>query len=178
MNSFAGKNEWLKEVFETHSQMLLRYAFKLTGDEDQAREAAQETFLRLLYANRRRVEDRVKRWLFTVCRNIIFDKKKKEKRMYRLKEDEVAGGKDTAPLEVLEKKQSRGVLLELMDSLSENQQEVIRLRFQSDFTYKEIADITGLSISNVGFLMHTGLKALRKGFLEHLAQDAAKAGVQ
>ncbi len=48
-----------------------------------------------------------------------------------------------------------------MDHLSENQREVIRLKFQNDLSYKEIADITRLSVTNVGFLLHTGLKKLR-----------------
>jgi RNA polymerase sigma-70 factor (ECF subfamily) len=51
--------------------------------------------------------------------------------------------------------------LALVDSLSPNQREVIRLKFQSDLSYKEIAEITQLSVTNVGFLLHTGLKKLR-----------------
>jgi RNA polymerase sigma-70 factor (ECF subfamily) len=48
-----------------------------------------------------------------------------------------------------------------VERLPENQREVIRLKFQSDLSYKEIAEITNLSVSNVGFLLHTGIKRLR-----------------
>ena len=41
------------------------------------------------------------------------------------------------------------------------QEEVIRLKFQEGLTYREISQVTGHSVSNVGYLIHTGLKAIR-----------------
>jgi RNA polymerase sigma-70 factor (ECF subfamily) len=43
---------------------------------------------------------------------------------------------------------------------------VIRLKFQNDLTYKEISQVTGLSVTNVGFLIHAGLKAIRQAMVE------------
>ncbi len=175
---FAKKNEWLEDVFDRYSGRLLRYAFKLTGSEEQAREVTQETFLRLVYAKQSKICDRVAQWLFTVCRNIIIDRRKKEKRMvFRLKDETLKDNATPAPEEILENKQTRGLLLQLLDSLSQNQQEVIRLRFQNDFSYKEIAEITGFTVSNVGFLMHTGLKALRVEYKKYSGKQA-KVGAQ
>ena len=42
------------------------------------------------------------------------------------------------------------------------QQEVIRLKFQQQMINREIARCTELSESNVGYLLHTGLKTLRE----------------
>ena len=53
------------------------------------------------------------------------------------------------------------LILHTFKRLPANQAEVLRLKFQNDLSYQEIATITGLSISNVGFLIHTGLKRLR-----------------
>ncbi len=53
-----------------------------------------------------------------------------------------------------------------MNVLPRNQQECIRLKFQHSMSYKQISDITRLSVTNVGFLIHTGLKALRKELTE------------
>ncbi len=50
----------------------------------------------------------------------------------------------------------------MLDQLPDNQQEVVRLKFQNEMTYQEIADVTGLSVTNVGFLLHTALKRLRE----------------
>lgn len=48
-----------------------------------------------------------------------------------------------------------------MDGLPTNQQEVIRLKVESGLSYREISELTGLSISNVGYLLHTGLTSIR-----------------
>ena len=46
--------------------------------------------------------------------------------------------------------------------LPPNQQEVIRLKFQHGLSYKEISAVTGLSVSNVGYLLHVAIKRLRE----------------
>jgi RNA polymerase sigma-70 factor (ECF subfamily) len=59
----------------------------------------------------------------------------------------------------------------LIDRLPHNQQEVIRLKFQNGFSYKEISRITQLSVSNVGFLIHTAIKALQREYAGGQALD-------
>ena len=51
-----------------------------------------------------------------------------------------------------------------MQHLPRNQQEVVRLKFQNGFSYKEISRITALSVTNVGFLIHTAVSRLRAEF--------------
>jgi RNA polymerase sigma-70 factor (ECF subfamily) len=58
-----------------------------------------------------------------------------------------------------------------LDRLSENQREVIRLKFQQGLSYKEISEVTGLSSGNVGFLLHTGLKRLRSFLPDDLLEN-------
>jgi RNA polymerase sigma-70 factor (ECF subfamily) len=48
-----------------------------------------------------------------------------------------------------------------VERLPANQQEVIRLKFQSGLSYREISRVTGLTVSHVGVLIHTGLKSIR-----------------
>ena len=51
--------------------------------------------------------------------------------------------------------------LRYLGRLPENQQECIRLKFQNGLSYKEISEVTKLSVSNVGFLIHSGIKTIR-----------------
>ena len=51
--------------------------------------------------------------------------------------------------------------LRILTTLPEKQQEVLELKLRHYLSYREIAAVTGHSESNVGFLIHTGLKALR-----------------
>ena len=52
----------------------------------------------------------------------------------------------------------------MLAGLPDNQQEVVRLKFQDGLSYKEIAGVTGLTVSNVGFLIHTAIHTLRREF--------------
>ena len=65
-------------------------------------------------------------------------------------------------------------VLQVVERLPKNQREVIYLKFQNDLSYKEISDITQLSVTNVGFLIHTAIKALRK----ELLTESAKRRIQ
>ena len=51
--------------------------------------------------------------------------------------------------------------LSLIPTLPEKQQEVVRLKFQHQLSYKEISEVAQVSVTNVGFLLHTALKQLR-----------------
>ena len=62
---------------------------------------------------------------------------------------------------MLEQREAAGRILELLEGLPANQREVIRLKFQNGFSYKEISRISGHSVTNVGFLIHVGMKTLR-----------------
>jgi RNA polymerase sigma-70 factor (ECF subfamily) len=62
----------------------------------------------------------------------------------------------------LEDKQTASQILQLVETLPKNQREVIYLKFQCDLSYKEISEVTKLSVSNVGFLIHSAVRAIRK----------------
>ena len=40
----------------------------------------------------------------------------------------------------------------------------LRLKLQEGLSYREISEVTGLSISNVGFLLHKGIRSIREQF--------------
>jgi RNA polymerase sigma-70 factor (ECF subfamily) len=131
---------------------------------EQARDVVQDTFLRLCSQKPSRVRDHVAQWLFTVCRNRALDLLRKEKRMNFNSEVELEAQPASQPAvsTILEQKEQVGEILRLLETLPSNQQEVICLRFQNEFSYREISAVTDLSVSNVGFLIHTGLKTIRR----------------
>ncbi len=154
----------VKTALEEYQGALIGYAASILGDVERARDVVQDTFLRLWQQEPEKVADGLKSWLFTVCRNRAFDILRKEKRMTHLESQEleaVAGGADD-PAEAAEREESHRNVLQFLDRLPENQREVIRLKFQGDLSYKEISAITSLSVGNVGFLLHTGLRRLRE----------------
>ena len=83
--------------------------------------------------------------------------------MTQLREEQVLRCLHPAPgpLDVAERHELGTRVLELLEELPPNQREVIRLKFQNGFSYQEISRISGHSVSNVGYLIHAGIKALR-----------------
>ena len=144
---------------------LTLYASRLLGNPEAARDVVQETFLRLCAhaAERAEIEPRLAEWLFTVCRNRALDVLRKESRMTHLSEEQVQRCFSAAPgpPDVAERRELASRVLDLLDALPVNQREVIRLKFQNGFSYQEISRISGHSVSNVGYLIHAGMKSLR-----------------
>lgn len=69
---------------------------------------------------------------------------------------------DPSPATIAAQHDAENQILRLLDALPANQQEVVRLKFQNGLSYKEISVVTKLSVTNVGFLIHTALKTIRQ----------------
>lgn len=163
-NGRTARGEWVRAALGEYESRLTRYALRITGDLDRARDVVQETFLKLCRENPAKTDGHLAEWLFTVCRNKAIDVRRRESRMSTLAESRATETPDRQPQppDIVEQQDSGGRVLELLEALPGNQQEVIRLKFQEGLSYREIAAVTGLSVSNVGFLLHTGLKTLRE----------------
>ena len=105
-------------------------------------------------------------WLFTVCRNGALNVCRKEKRMMYLDEEIIESRRDEQPMpfERIEQREASGFLMKILATLPPRQQEVLQLKFQNDLSYQEISEITQLSVSNVGVMIHNALKTLRQRY--------------
>ena len=155
----SSESQWIVDALDLHEDALIRYATWVLRDPERAREVVQETFLRLCREDPEKVGGYIAQWLFTVCRNLAFDTRKREARMTPLLDAEI--GVDTD----LEQRETAGEIFRMLENLPKNQREVVYLKFQCDLSYKEIAEVTKLSIGNVGLLIHTALRAIRKRVL-------------
>jgi len=160
--------DWIQSVLARYEQPLIRYAAHITGDIERAREVVQDTFLKLCRRNSSLDDDHLAPWLYAVCRNGALDVCRKEKRMTGLDEAQLQqlptgpglSGPDFSA--ALEQNEQLAEVMNILNTLPANQQEVLRLKFQGDMSYREISRIANLSIGNVGFLIHTGLKTIRE----------------
>jgi RNA polymerase sigma factor (sigma-70 family) len=162
----------VRQALEQHESSLIAYAAGiLRGDIDRARDVVQDTFLRLYLSDPVKVRENLKAWLYTVCRNRALDCLRKDQRLELGNEDFLAAApcEQRNPAQEADANELHERVWQLLDRLSHNQREVIRLKFQHDCSYQEIADITGLSTGNVGFLMHVAIKKLRELLGKELA---------
>lgn len=163
----------VRRALDDHESSLIAYtAGILAGDVERAREVVQDAFLRLYQAEPDRVRDNVKAWLYTVCRNRALDVLRKEQRLDLGNEEliDAAPSHEPDPASAADTRELSAHAWELLDKLTDNQRDVIRLKFLHDCSYQEIADITGLTMGNVGFIMHTGIKKLRQMMERTLAE--------
>lgn len=158
------REQFIEQAMAEFQSPLIGYATTILNDSDRARDVVQDTFIRLCQQDLTKVRDNLKSWLFTVCRNRCLDILRKEKHSRPLEEvhwKKVAGpGQQPDEHADFEERLSR--VMKLLDRLSDNQREIILLKFQQGLSYQEIQTITGLSSGNIGFLIHTGLKRLRE----------------
>lgn len=157
--------EWLRAALDAYEARLVRYATRILGERERAQDVVQEVFLRLWKADRELVSPRLAPWLYAVCRNRALEIVRKDGRMQMQlgTPDGLAGGA-TAPAqaEQLERRETLSEVRVAMSHLPERQQEVIRLRFEEGLSYREIGEVTGDSVSNVGYMLHTAIRKIRE----------------
>lgn len=171
----AERAPWIEGALARYEGPLVVYASRLLGDVHRGRDAAQETFLRLVAARRSEVEDHLGPWLFTVCRRHCLDVLRKETRMLAADTEllDRRSGREGDPAAIVETADQASSALGAVASLPANQREVVELRFRHGLAYAEIARVTGMTATNVGFLLHVAMKSLRT----RLAAPGAGTGV-
>lgn len=164
VSDISNNTDWITPLLVRYEGPLLRYAQRLMNCPDRARDVVQETFLRLCRQPEIARESHIAEWLFTVCRNYALDVKRKEQRMTPAAQAELGKTQTSGPSpdSEAEHNETAKQVLALVQGLPKNQQAVLMLKFQGSLSYKEIAGVTGLSVSNVGYLIHQGLSALRR----------------
>jgi len=163
----ASDDCWLTATIARHEGPLILYAQRiLANDLARARDVVQETFLKLCRTPRPEVAGHEAAWLYTVCRRTALDVKRKERRMSLIADNtsvtaDALPSSSPDPATATEHADSAAEVLRMLTLLPENQREAILLKFGHNLSYKEIAQVTGHTVSNVGFLIHTGIKTLR-----------------
>jgi len=158
------KADWVRAALARYERPLIRYAARITGNIELARDVVQDTFLRLCEADRAKVDGHLAAWLYTVCRNRALDVLKKEDRMDSLQEGQAESvqSKGPEPSAVAAASEAYGMVFEALGTLPQNQQEAFRLKFQDDMTYREISQVMGISLGMVSRLVAAALSDLRE----------------
>ena len=157
------QKEWVLAVLQEYERPLLRFAWRLTDDEDSAREIVQHVFLRLCGQSHEALGDRIAPWLFSVCRNLSVDILRKRSVASEESDFELADypGKEPNPADSAEKADTHRHINRMVDELPLPQREAVAL-WAEGFAYREIADVTKNTEGNVRVIVHRALKRLRE----------------
>ncbi|WP_166826176.1 RNA polymerase sigma factor [Thalassoroseus pseudoceratinae] len=169
MNRNGNTSAWIQSALDQYESRLIGYARRMTGSNEAAYDVVQNTFLKLCRQTPADVHQNLGGWLFTVCRNEALNHIRRENRMTTSAEVSLRTAQDATPMPgtKIEQDETAQQLLDCLHALPVNQQEVVRLKFHSGLSYREIGQVTGLSVSNVGFLIHQALTTLRKQLSSH-----------
>ncbi|MFK8112595.1 MAG: RNA polymerase sigma factor [Rubripirellula sp.] len=152
----------IDRIVDRYERPLLAYAGRmLGGDWQAAQDAVQETFLRLCREDHAKIESRVAAWLFTVCRSRVIDMQRTNHATPIDASQVTVADPAPAAEQIASDAEDKVHLDQMVEKLSPRQQEVLRLRLQAGLSYREIAEVTGLTIGNVGFHLHEAVRNLR-----------------
>lgn len=148
---------WVVQAVARHEGPLLAYVRRLTGNLERSRDIVQDAFAQLCTQP---AGINVGPWLYAVARNRAIDIARKESRMTALGAVEMPA-RSRGPAEAVETADAAQSVLAKLSALPAQQQEAVRLKFHEQFSYREIAEVMGLSVSHVGVILHEAIKALR-----------------
>jgi RNA polymerase sigma factor (sigma-70 family) len=169
MSKPPDRREWVLAALEQYEGRLLRYAQRLLGDLEQARDVVQFVFLRLCDESPAGIETRLASWLYTVCRNRALDLLRANGRGGRASSSAIdeSGGRSAPysreidPADSVEQAELQACLRLLVEGLPPSQREAIDL-WAEGFSYAEISRIVDRHEGHIRVLVHRGLKSLRE----------------
>ncbi len=168
----SGNNEAFDTLLLRHKGRLFNYIYQMVRDRDIADDIFQETFVKAITTIRQgRYNDMGKfsAWITRIARNLVIDS-------FRAEKSEAILSTDDTNFDILNRRELSEETIEdaiidlqieddlrrLIDELPETQREVLNMRFYSDLSFKEIAELTGVSINTALGRMRYAILNLRR----------------
>ncbi len=167
-----GNNEAFDTLLRRHQDRIFSYILRIIKNEDIANDIFQETFVKAIQAIRlgRYTENgKFPAWISRIAHNLIID-------YYRQEKSENLQSADLTDVDILNRKelcedtiedimisnQIRDDVKYLIEELPELQKEVLMMRYYQNLSFKEIAEITGVSINTALGRMRYAILNLRR----------------
>ena len=143
---------------DQHSDGVYRFAWKHLRDQDTAKDVVQESFARLWQKVEEVDAAKAKSYLFTTAHHLIVDTARKGQRNTRMEEHH----EDLHHTGTGQQPDLKAVLDAGLATLPDAQRSVILLRDLEGYTYEEIAELTGLNLTQVKVYIYRGRTALKE----------------
>ena len=172
----AGDENSLSILINRHQSKIYGFIYSKLSDRDIADDIFQDTFIKViktLKSNSYNEEGKFLPWVMRISHNLIIDYYRKNKKMpmYRETEDFSIFSimSDNVPNieSQLITSQVESDLRKLIEELPEDQKEVLVMRMYQDLSFKEISELTGVSINTALGRMRYAIMNLRKVIDKH-----------
>lgn len=166
-----GKEGALEELIRRYQSKIYTSIYLLVKDEFLAEDIFQEAFIKVintLKAGKYNEEGKFLPWVVRIAHNLVIDHFRKEKRTPVINNGDdfdifdVLGHYDESMEDRMVREQTYTDLKKLIHHLPSEQKEVLIMRHYGELSFKEIADLTGVSINTALGRMRYALNNLRK----------------
>lgn len=167
-----GEESCFEEIIKRHKHKVFAYISLYIRDQALAEDIFQDTFLKVIQsvkAGKYADNGKFLSWVMRIAHNLIIDNFRRVKQMNTISNDNYESDifnsaklSDGNIENDLIKRQIQKDIRALISALPDDQREVVILRHYSDMSFKEIADITGVSINTALGRMRYALINMRK----------------
>ena len=173
----SGNNEAFDELLQRYQEKLYNYILYIVRNNDVADDIFQETFVKVIVSLRQgsyKETGRFYAWLTRIAHNMLIDQFRFEKNENLIYEEDAEHAwqetsilLDTHRESEIVNEQVLNDVRRIMDHLPDNQREVVYMRYYQDLSFKEISDITGVSINTALGRMRYAILNMRRLAKEH-----------
>ena len=161
----AGDQGALTAIYERYSAAIYRYIYFRVGEVELAEDLQAEVFLRMLQGIHR-YEDRgwpISAWLYRIAHDRTIDtiRRRRSRQHVPL---EIWNGTCEGPDGAVEVRLDHEELKCMLEELTDDQRQVILLRFMADMSVQEVARTLGRTEGSVKALQHRGIQSLARRY--------------
>ncbi len=167
-----GSNEAFDTLLKRHQERIFTYIYRIVKNEDVANDIFQETFVKAIMTikqGRYTQNGKFPAWVSRIAHNLIID-------YYRQEKSENLQSADIQEIDILNRKELCEATIEdtiiaeqiqsdvkhLVEQLPPLQKEVLKMRYYQNLSFKEIANLTGVSINTALGRMRYAIINLRR----------------
>lgn len=170
-NYVAGDENALAVLIKRHQSKIYGFIYSKVSDRDISDDIFQDTFIKViktLKSNSYNEEGKFLPWVMRIAHNLIVDHFRRNKKMPMHRETEefsifsiMTDNSPNVESRIITE-QVENDLQRIIEELPDDQKEVLVMRMYQDLSFKEIADLTGVSINTALGRMRYALMNLRK----------------
>ena len=170
----VGDRAALEELLKRFQRPIFHLAYRLAGNHDDASDVAAQAFLRICQViGTCRCAITLPAWINRIVANVFYDMCRRAKRRPAVSLDalvEETGGsflaadetREISPTEYVEQNERKQILDHAIAELPETQRKMVRMYYQEDHSYDEIASMMGVPIGTVKSRLNRARLALQK----------------
>ncbi len=174
-----------RQLVERHQERIFGYVMGMVRDRDVANDLFQETFFRAIRAMKKQrgsyeAQGKWLAWVMRIARNAVFDHMRERKKWTDVEMKDAEGDSfwdrlpDALPAvdEQVDMRRRIDLMEQCVERLSGEQREVLLLRHEVGMTFREIAELTNVSINTALGRMRYALLNLQKMMRTELGEEA------